>query len=57
MAAKMPCHISDGPQTPEDVIGFAERDEDEEYEFRRQEQIDDAFAREQARKLREEKIK
>lgn len=38
---KMPCHISDGPQTPEDVIGFQEEDEDEQYEIWRQQQIDD----------------
>jgi hypothetical protein len=37
---KMPCHISDGPQTPEDVIGFQEEDEDEQYDRQRQDAID-----------------
>lgn len=49
--SKMPCHISDGPQTPEDVHDYFEMDdEDEAYEVWRQEQIDDAAARVAARK-------
>jgi hypothetical protein len=40
----MPCHISDGPQTPEDVPGYVEEDEDEAYERFRQQEIDDRGA-------------
>lgn len=36
----MPCHISDGPQTPEDQVLWADIDEDDAYEQYRQEQID-----------------
>ena len=47
MGPKMPCHISDGPQTPEDQAElnerFAPEDEDEAYERKRQEEIDDAY--------------
>lgn len=38
---KMPCHISDGPQTPEDVPVYEEIDEDMAYEEERQRQIDE----------------
>ena len=38
---RMPCHISDGPQTPEDVHNPIEPDEDEIYERHRQAEIDD----------------
>lgn len=38
---RMPCHITDGPETPEDVIGYEEEDEDEAYERARQDAIDD----------------
>lgn len=49
----MPCHITDGPQTPEDVPVYVEEDEDEAYERHRQQEIDDeAFERE--RRLLEE---
>lgn len=41
MNEQMPCRISDGPQTPEDVPGYEEVDEDEAYELMRQNQIDD----------------
>lgn len=40
---KMPCHISDGPQTPEDadeLWGYKEVDEDALYEEWRQWKID-----------------
>lgn len=37
---KMPCHISDGPQTPEDVYERPEVDEDAAYEAHRQDRID-----------------
>jgi hypothetical protein len=39
---KMPCHISDGPQLPEDVPGYEPEDEDDAYERYRQQEIDDA---------------
>ena len=32
MIERMPCRISDGPQTPEDVLGYEEVDEDALYE-------------------------
>lgn len=38
---QMPCHISDGPQTPEDVPGYKPEDEDLAYETWRQQHIDD----------------
>jgi len=43
---KMPCHISDSPQTPEDDDEqwesiFGQEDEDEAYERYRQQEIDD----------------
>lgn len=44
---KMPCHISDGPQTPEDqdeLYANREIDEDEAYETWRADQIDRAHA-------------
>lgn len=41
MESKMPCHISDGPQTPEDVPGHTEIDEDQAYEDDRQREIDE----------------
>ena len=37
---KTPCHITDGPQTPEDIPKPRERDEDQEYERWRQREID-----------------
>lgn len=40
---KMPCHISDGPQTPEDqaeLHEFREEDPDEAYELERQAALD-----------------
>ena len=38
---KMPCHISDGPQLPEDVPGYVEeQDPDEAYDRHRQDCID-----------------
>lgn len=40
MSGKMPCHISDGPQTPEDVYEPPEIDEDAAYEWYRQHKID-----------------
>lgn len=43
MSGKMPCRITDGPQTPEDVVQPRERDEDQEYERWKQHQIDDAW--------------
>lgn len=39
---KMPCHITDGPQEPEDLAYPEEEDEDEAYEIVRQQEIDDA---------------
>lgn len=56
MAPKMPCHISDGPQTPDDVHEFEIEDEDEAYERHRQEQIDDAAARSAARKKQQRQL-
>lgn len=53
----MECHISDGPETPEDVQEFELEDEDKAYEQHRQEQIDDAAARVAARRRREENMK
>ena len=41
LSTTMPCHISDGPQTPEDVPGHVEEDEDAAYERERQRKIDD----------------
>lgn len=41
MATKMPCHISDGPQLPEDVETYSEPDSDQAYEDFRQRKIDD----------------
>ena len=41
---RMPCHISDGPQTPEDadeLWGYKEEDEDAAYERHRQQERDD----------------
>lgn len=41
--SKMPCHISDGPQEPEDVFDFCSKqdlDEDAAYETYRQHRID-----------------
>ena len=38
---KMECHITDGPQTPEDVEQYTEVDEDAAYEEVRQQEIDD----------------
>ncbi len=41
--AKMPCHISDGPQTPEDAAELwnrPEEDPDEAYDRQRQEELD-----------------
>lgn len=40
MAGKMNCHISDGPQIPEDVPGYEEPDGDDAYESYRQDKID-----------------
>ena len=40
MSGRTPCRISDGPQTPEDVVQPRERDEDQEYERWRQREID-----------------
>lgn len=40
MTGKMPCHISDGPQEPDDVSADPEVDEDLAYETYRQEKID-----------------
>ena len=38
---KMPCHISDGPETPEDEApDLRLEDEDEGYDLRRQDEID-----------------
>jgi len=38
---KMPCHISDGPQTPEDAEPDLQvEDEDAGYDLRRQDEID-----------------
>ena len=51
------CHISDGPETPEDVQEFELEDEDKAYEQHRQEQIDDAAARVAARRRREKNMK
>lgn len=47
MTERMPCHITDGPQTPEDQAEawdawFGEEDEDAAYERYRQQEIDDA---------------
>jgi uncharacterized OB-fold protein len=39
--SKMPCHISDGPQEPEDLLEHPTEDEDEAYEQFRQQKIDD----------------
>lgn len=48
MTGKMPCHISDGPQTPEDwddwFTACHEEDPDEAYDRLRQERIDDKIA-------------
>lgn len=41
---KMPCHITDGPQEPEDLAYPKEEDEDEAYERVRQEEIDARIA-------------
>jgi hypothetical protein len=39
---KMPCHISDGPQLPEDVCNFTDEiDPDWAYEMERQRKIDE----------------
>lgn len=38
---KMPCHITDGPDSPEDVAGHILEDEDDAYERIRQEEIDE----------------
>jgi len=45
MDPKMPCRISDGPQTPEDAAEswdrwFGQEDEDDAYERHRQHEID-----------------
>lgn len=48
MARRMPCSISDGPQTPEEMYdcGEALEDEDAAYEEQRQIEIDaEAFAK------------
>jgi hypothetical protein len=39
--SKMPCHISDGPQEPDDGYTQQEIDEDAAYENFRQQKIDD----------------
>lgn len=42
--SKMPCHISDGPQTPEDAADLwnsREEDPDEAYDRMRQDRLDD----------------
>jgi len=57
MAREMECHISDGPQTPDEIDPFELEDEDEAYERHRQEQIDDAAARAQSRIRNEEQLK
>jgi hypothetical protein len=43
---RMPCHISDGPQTPEDVVGDKFEDEDEAYERMRDD--DDSWCEDHA---------
>lgn len=40
MEYRMPCHITDGPQTPEDVPSDVEENEDDAYERIRQQEID-----------------
>ncbi len=40
MNGRIPDRISDGPQTPEDVVKPRERDEDQEYESWKQREID-----------------
>lgn len=41
--SKMPCHITDGPQEPDDIPGYEEPDEDAAYEAHRQRCIDDGL--------------
>lgn len=46
MTNKMPCHITDGPQTPEDVHHTpVERDPDEAHEEEMQRRLDNALCR------------
>jgi len=60
MFHETPCRIDSGPATPEDQIemeeSFGSEDEDEAYGRWKQEQVDDAAARERARKRREDKL-
>lgn len=46
---KMPDHITDGPQLPEDVPGYVAVDEDEQYELYKQQRIDDEQAEKRAK--------
>lgn len=49
MAEKMPCHISDGPQEPDDVPEYIYGDPDDAYDEMRQRKLEDQIAEDHAR--------
>ena len=48
MNSKMPCHITDGPQLPEDIPVTHEADEDWAYDTWRQKEMDEQAEYEEA---------